>query len=71
MADACRLWKSLAQLFNREVFMSFQSPVLSNSNPRQDDEESIGLVELIGIAVAIVAAAVVIANLLVLPVPLV
>jgi hypothetical protein len=70
MADACRLWKSLAQIFNREVFMSFQSPVLSNSNPLQD-EESIGLVELIGIAVAIVAAAVVIANLLVLPVPLV
>jgi hypothetical protein len=49
--------------------MPFQSPVLSSSTPRQEDEESIGLVELIGIAVAIVAAAVVIANLLVLPVP--
>jgi hypothetical protein len=49
--------------------MPFQSTAISSSTPRQEDEGSIGLVELIGISVAIVAAAVVIANLLVLPVP--
>jgi hypothetical protein len=51
--------------------MSFQPPVLSNSTPTQEAEDPVGVVELMGIAVAFVAFAVLLANLLVLPVTLV